>query len=319
MHNGKQKRRGRAALIRFLPLVILAIFALPASAMAAGPVNTELPKATPHIAREGYSVSSFPGKWTPAPTSYAWHWQRCNYAGAGCANIGGALKASYVPTSADVGYTLRVNVTATTSGGSTDAASEPTSVVLAATAQPVWRIGGKSLAELGLESEYFEGAKAPITLEMANGIKITCTSSTTSGRIVGAASGEISVAPSGCTMVGASKCVIESMPIQANIELVLKGNKVYEKFTNPTGPIADLVTSGLFCSWWGSGHHLFSGSFAAQVGSTLEDVSLPAATSLSVDNEVGTSMFFGEAVGWFNLSTSQTLSGMSKGKTLGTW
>ena len=60
-------------------------------------------------------------------------WQRCDTSGSNCNAIGtGGGVQSYVVTSADVGSTLEVIVTATNTTGSTPATSEPTATVQAA-------------------------------------------------------------------------------------------------------------------------------------------------------------------------------------------
>ena len=69
------------------------------------------------------------GGWTGGPTSYAYSWQRCDGAGSSCAAIAGATSSAYKATSSDVGFRLRVQVTATNAGGSAKALSDPTSAV----------------------------------------------------------------------------------------------------------------------------------------------------------------------------------------------
>lgn len=66
------------------------------------------------------------GTWSGAPT-VARRWQRCDSAGAACADIPGATEATYVPGEADVGHTLRAIETATEAGqeASTSALSIP--------------------------------------------------------------------------------------------------------------------------------------------------------------------------------------------------
>jgi hypothetical protein len=71
------------------------------------------------------------GSWANAPTSFAYQWQLCDEAGDGCTDIPGATAATYNPGPADVGGTLRVRERATNAGGSADATSPPSGVVLA--------------------------------------------------------------------------------------------------------------------------------------------------------------------------------------------
>jgi hypothetical protein len=116
-----------------LTIVIVAVASLTAlassGAAASGPANT----APPTIAgtpREGETLTADPGTWTGTqPIRYAYEWQRCSATGGSCAPIGGAIAKTYALTTADAGATLRLNVTATDSTGSTNAASVPTAVV----------------------------------------------------------------------------------------------------------------------------------------------------------------------------------------------
>jgi hypothetical protein len=79
---------------------------------------------------EGETLSASSGSWTGSPTSYAYQWQDCNAAGEGCANVSGAASSSYKLVSGDVGHTLRVVVTATNAGGSAQASSAVTGIVV---------------------------------------------------------------------------------------------------------------------------------------------------------------------------------------------
>lgn len=90
------------------------------------PINTAAPgiSGTPQV---GQALTATPGEWTgAAPIAYAYAWQRCS---GGCAPISGATGATYTVTSADVGSTLRVAVTATNSVGAASATSGATTVV----------------------------------------------------------------------------------------------------------------------------------------------------------------------------------------------
>jgi hypothetical protein len=99
------------------------------------PANTDVPSisGTP---QDGAILTADPGKWSNSPTSYAYQWLRCDANGANCGSIAGATSQRYTVTSADVGHTLRVNVTATNAAGSGTASSHPTDVVTAAGAKP---------------------------------------------------------------------------------------------------------------------------------------------------------------------------------------
>jgi large repetitive protein len=94
------------------------------------PTNSVLPVISPSSPRQGVAESTTTGTWSNSPTSYAYQWQDCNSAGESCSNISGATSSSYTPVEADAGHTLRVEVTATNSGGSGHAETAATATVL---------------------------------------------------------------------------------------------------------------------------------------------------------------------------------------------
>ncbi len=90
--------------------------------VALAPGNTTAPSvsgsATPVV---GVGLSGSVGAWDSSPTAYASQWVRCDATGASCTVITGATASTYVPTLADVGYTLRYRVTASNvEGGASD-------------------------------------------------------------------------------------------------------------------------------------------------------------------------------------------------------
>ena len=93
------------------------------------PANTSLPSISGSAA-VGQTLSASAGSWTGSPT-FTYQWLRCANTGLSCLPIGGASASSYTPQAADMGLTLEVQVTATTSAGATFAESGPTSVVTA--------------------------------------------------------------------------------------------------------------------------------------------------------------------------------------------
>jgi hypothetical protein len=96
---------------------------------AGRPANTRPPtiSGTP---QQGQTLTANRGSWSGGqPQTYAYQWRRCDEVGGGCVDIGGATAATYLLTSADVGRTLRVRVTARNSLGARSATSTPTAVV----------------------------------------------------------------------------------------------------------------------------------------------------------------------------------------------
>jgi hypothetical protein len=94
----------------------------------AGPRNTERPtvSGTPKV---GQALTANEGSWTGNPTSYAYQWQQCDADVAVCSNVVGATGKTYGVRSADLGYRLRVAVTARNARGSGTATSAITAVV----------------------------------------------------------------------------------------------------------------------------------------------------------------------------------------------
>jgi hypothetical protein len=82
------------------------------------------------------TLSTHPGTWT-APASagtiaYGYQWESCDTQANNCQTIAGAQNATYTPTPADIGHTLRLTVNASDNDGLTPTTSAPTSVVLSA-------------------------------------------------------------------------------------------------------------------------------------------------------------------------------------------
>jgi Ca2+-binding RTX toxin-like protein len=83
-----------------------------------------------------------------APITTSFVWERCDATGADCSVIASAKKVVYFPTTADVGFTLRVAVTATNAYGKSVVLSPPTDAVSASPPHiPGRRIVGTSKGE----------------------------------------------------------------------------------------------------------------------------------------------------------------------------
>jgi hypothetical protein len=99
------------------------------AAGGAVPRNTDRPEisGTPEV---GETLTADEGTWTGNPTSYSFHWQRCDADNiAACLNVAGATSKSYLLRSGDVGYRLRVRVTARNARGATTTGSATTAVI----------------------------------------------------------------------------------------------------------------------------------------------------------------------------------------------
>lgn len=123
------------------------------------PVSTEPPQVA-GFAQEGGTLTATTGAWSSPPTAYAFRWQRED--GDGWNDVPGATAAGYTATSADAGSRLRVVVTASNSGGSGEAASDPTAPVLpappASTSPPTISGEPRELAPLSADPGTWSGA-----------------------------------------------------------------------------------------------------------------------------------------------------------------
>jgi hypothetical protein len=110
------------------------------AATQAAPSNTAEPVIT-GTAAVGQTLTATDGTWANSPTSFSYQWLRCAASGGAsdgsdCAAIGGATTSSYVVASGDVGFTLRIRVTALNADGQAAAASNATAVVVAQAGPP---------------------------------------------------------------------------------------------------------------------------------------------------------------------------------------
>jgi hypothetical protein len=110
------------------------------SIVRAAPANAPVATVRPAISGspiEGNTLTASNGAWDGATSTFAYQWQRCDSAGAGCANILDATSQTYSPTSLDVGNMLRVIVVATNSAGAFSSISHQSSTIRAASSVQV--------------------------------------------------------------------------------------------------------------------------------------------------------------------------------------
>jgi hypothetical protein len=153
--------------------VLLAVLAAAGVAYAAVSAVTDRPtaKALPNIsgtAREGDTLTAAEGTWEDGNNlTYAYQWQRCDAAGANCADITGGATKAYLAQSADVGKTLRVQVAATDADGSSQAVSATTRDVVARGADPTVRPAGAQRLADGTYSIPVTSVNLPDRLNIA--------------------------------------------------------------------------------------------------------------------------------------------------------
>jgi hypothetical protein len=130
------RRRITAALGAAAVTVILATGG--ASGRAGGPPGRQPPvdQTPPTIsgsAMAANTLTASTGTWQGKSLKFAYQWLRCDSAGRNCGAISGATGSAKTLSTADVGSTLRVIVTASNRNGSTAATSLQTAAVAPAT------------------------------------------------------------------------------------------------------------------------------------------------------------------------------------------
>jgi hypothetical protein len=98
------------------------------------PQNTVLPQIS-GAAVTGDILRAGAGQWSGAPTSYDYQWLACEPLGP-CVELPGATASTYTPLPAEIGFTLRVLVTATGATGSARALSLETAPVAEPSSAP---------------------------------------------------------------------------------------------------------------------------------------------------------------------------------------
>ena len=97
------------------------------------PVAVDLPQTTGALARDGETWNGALGTWAGTATIvHDRQWLRCSTTGASCAAISGEVAATYRLSGADVGRTVRLEVTAANSQGTVKVLSPPSPVIAAA-------------------------------------------------------------------------------------------------------------------------------------------------------------------------------------------
>jgi hypothetical protein len=90
--------------------------------------NTSRPTVSGE-ARVGQELTATEGTWTGNPTSFSFQWQRCDIDTFTCADVTGATGRTYGVRSVDVGFRLRIEVTARRGDRTGTAVSAATPVV----------------------------------------------------------------------------------------------------------------------------------------------------------------------------------------------
>jgi hypothetical protein len=151
-----------------------------ASSGAAGPIVAAAPQNTVRpaiygLARQGETLYTTSGTWSPAPTSYGYRWQRSSDDGATWQTIAGATGSHYALGNSDLGATVRTVVAATNVAGSSLATSAGDGPVVSGAAagtssSPKLRVGHPRVAGRRLRfSVALAGATRSIQAVALNG------------------------------------------------------------------------------------------------------------------------------------------------------
>jgi hypothetical protein len=140
------------------------------AAPTAPPTNTAEPTINGR-AEQGRTLSATRGSWSGTqPFSYAYQWVRCGADGGrpdggDCAIVSGATDRDYRLGSGDVGFRMRVRVTAANADGSRTAASNPTSTVVGppVNAAPPWPRGSTVVGQVVTADPGTWTGKSPIS------------------------------------------------------------------------------------------------------------------------------------------------------------
>ncbi|MGO9902096.1 MAG: carboxypeptidase regulatory-like domain-containing protein [Solirubrobacteraceae bacterium] len=84
-------------------------------------------------ALQGQTLTEAHGGWTGSPTSYGYQWERCDSSGTRCSAISAETGRTDALNASDVGYTIRVQETATNAGGTSGLAASAATALVAAT------------------------------------------------------------------------------------------------------------------------------------------------------------------------------------------
>jgi hypothetical protein len=161
-------------------LVVLgSIVALLAASGATGlaekaPENTKEPViASQYLVKVGSTLQGNKGDWSGTePIKYTYQWLRCNDNAEACTKISGATETSYTIVQADVGHTIKFQVTAKNKDGETTATSNSTQEIVGkagapqATSPPVITGTATVGQELSTTNGNWNGSK-PITYSIS--------------------------------------------------------------------------------------------------------------------------------------------------------
>jgi polysaccharide biosynthesis protein PslG len=93
------------------------------------PPVSSAPPAISGTPQQGQTLTASAGSWSGNALSYKYQWLRCDLSGGTCALLTGQTASSHLVSVAEVGFTLRVAVTASNKNGTASSTSAATAVV----------------------------------------------------------------------------------------------------------------------------------------------------------------------------------------------
>jgi hypothetical protein len=162
-----------AIVVVLLTILAVCALALPAgegvAAPSAPPTNTAEPTISGR-AESGRTLSAAPGSWSGGSISFAYQWVRCGADGGradggDCSIVSGATSRDHRLGSSDVGFRMRVRVTATNADGSRTAASNATATVVGppVSTAPPWPRGAMVVGQVVTAEPGTWSGRAPIS------------------------------------------------------------------------------------------------------------------------------------------------------------
>jgi hypothetical protein len=170
--DGQTYRVGQVDVGNTLRVRVTAVNADGSTNARSEPTNVVAPDTTPLAntsrptiageARVGQELTASEGSWSGAPTAFSFQWQRCDIDTFTCAAVVGATGRTYGVRVADIGFRLRVEVTARRGERTGTAVSAATAVV-----QPAQTITNRrpTLSILGVR---FLGARVYVRMRICD-------------------------------------------------------------------------------------------------------------------------------------------------------
>jgi prepilin-type N-terminal cleavage/methylation domain-containing protein len=259
------------------------------------PANTAAPTVTGTPA-DGSTLTTNNGTWSRSPNGYAYQWLRCDNAGTNCVAIAGANATTYAAVTADVGATLRSEVTATNAGGSNSQRSNATAPV--SVGAPV------STAAPAISGTLRKGQTISATTGTWSNSPASYTYQWRRCNSAGAACSDIP----GAT---ASSYLLTDSDIAATMRVVVTATNPggsTPATSNPTTPIDPDVPTGNFTQLPGNGATMNYGDTATGSGQFLWNSSYATSTTCSIDGGAPGACLSGWSTSWTMGGVSHTVA-----------